>query len=87
MDSNEYSGNVRDKPRREKERSNLKVAFGENIVRLSLLEGIFKDLYKQVVLPRILEIISSNKDVISQQYLMDCIVQAISDEYHFHKLD
>lgn len=31
--------------------------------------------------------ITSTKDAMSQQYLMDCIIQAFPDEYHLHSLE
>ena len=61
----QHTGSVRDKNRREKERSDLRVTVGENIVRLSSLEGISIELYKTIVLPKVLEVVTSSKDVIS----------------------
>jgi len=83
----QHTGTVRDKTKREKERSDLKVTVGENIVRLSNLQGVNLELYQSVVLPRIIEIVTSSKDAISQQYLMDCIIQAFPDDYHLHTLE
>ncbi|CAG9335271.1 unnamed protein product [Blepharisma stoltei] len=83
----QHTGSVRDKTKREKERSDLKVTVGENIVRLSNLQGVNLELYQSVVLPRIIEIVTSSKDAISQQYLMDCIIQAFPDDYHLHTLE
>jgi len=82
----QHTGSIRDKTRREKERNDLRVTVGENIVRLSSLEGVTIELYESVVLPKILEVVTSSKDLISQQYLMDCIIQAFPDEYHLHTL-
>ena len=52
----------KDKEQRELERSELRVTVGENIIRLGHLEGLNYDLYKGVVLPKILEIIVICKD-------------------------
>jgi vacuolar protein sorting-associated protein 35 len=52
----------------------LRVTVGENIIRLGNLEGITYDVYKSVVLPKILETIVICKDPMAQQYLMDCII-------------
>ena len=41
-----------------------------------MLQGVNEDLYKTVVLPRTLEQITNCKDYISQEYLMDCLIQA-----------
>ena len=83
----QHTGTGKDKPKREKERNDLRVTVGENIVRLSSLQGVTLDSYKSVVLPRTLEIVTVSKDVISQQYLMDCIIQAFPDDYHLNTLE
>ena len=54
----QYTGGVRDKKRREKERGDLRVTVGENIVRLSNLEGLNLQMYKETVLPKIMETIT-----------------------------
>mmetsp|Transcript_25612 Transcript_25612/g.4296 ORF Transcript_25612/g.4296 Transcript_25612/m.4296 type:complete len:115 (+) Transcript_25612:415-759(+) len=61
----QYTGGVRDKKRREKERNDLRVTVGENIVRLSNLEGMNLSVYKETVLPKILETITSSNDLIA----------------------
>lgn len=43
----------------------LKVTIGENVTRLSNLEGVSLETYKTKVLPEIMNIITSNKDSIS----------------------
>jgi vacuolar protein sorting-associated protein 35 len=83
----QHTGGIKDKAKREKERNDLKVTVGENIVRLSSLEGITLEAYTNVVLPRSLEVILSSKDAIAQQYLMDCMIQAFPDNYHLHNLN
>ena len=60
---------------------------GENIIRLGHLEGLTYDLYRSVVLPKILEMIVICKDPMAQQYLMDCIIQVFPDEYHLQSLE
>jgi vacuolar protein sorting-associated protein 35 len=65
----------KDKKTREKERLDLRILVGTNLVRLSQLEGLDIEEYKFHGLPRILEEIISCKDVIAQSYLMDCIIQ------------
>jgi len=82
----QHSG-PKDKAQREAERNELNMVVGENIVRLSSLEGVDMEMYKNIVLPRLLELIHNCKDAISQQYLMDCIIQVFSDEYHLHTLE
>lgn len=50
---------------REKERIDLKMIIGENIVRLSDLEGVNVEVYKENVLPKLLEIVLNSKDHVS----------------------
>ncbi|CAN6457223.1 unnamed protein product [Victoria cruziana] len=44
-------------------------------------------MYKETVLPRILEQVVNCKDEIAQYYLMDCIIQVFPDEYHLQTLE
>lgn len=83
----QHTGNSTDINKREKERNDLRVTVGENIVRLSSLQGVNQELYQNIVLPKILEVVTSSKDAISQQYLLDCIIQAFPDAYHLHTLE
>ena len=80
-------GNNKDKRKREKERQDLKLLVGTNLVRLSQLEGLDINEYKNNTLPKILEQIVSCKDTIAQSYLMDCIIQVFPDEYHLITLE
>ena len=76
---------------RERERRDLKILIGENINRLSSLEGLSNELYKDKILPKLIEIIldrTDNKfDPLAQQYLMECIIQAFPDEYNIQCMD
>lgn len=74
------------KHRREKERRELRVLVGFNLVRLSQLEGVDKHAYQQVILPRILNIILSFKEPLAQEYLLGVIVQVFPDEFHLFTL-
>lgn len=67
---------------REKERNELKVLVGENITRLSSLQGLTLQIYQEEVLPKIINILLDSKDQLSQQYLMECIIHAFSDDYN-----
>lgn len=55
----------KDKEMREVERNELRVTVGENIIRLSSLEGLTYEIYKTTVLPKILEIIVICKDTLA----------------------
>jgi vacuolar protein sorting-associated protein 35 len=83
----QHTGAVRDKTRRDQERNDLRVTVGENLVRLANLQGVNIDNYSALVLPKVLEVIKSSKDVMSQQYLMDCIIQAFPDDFHLRTLE
>ena len=67
---------------REKERNELKILVGENITRLSSLNGMTSELYQNTILPKIITILLDSKDELSQQYLMECIIHAFPDEYN-----
>ena len=77
---------------RDRERVDLKILIGENINRLSSLEGLTCDLYKDKILPKLIDIIfdkaNTNKaDPLAQQYIMECIIQAFPDEYNVNCMD
>ena len=50
---------------REVERNELRVTVGENIIRLSGLEGLTYEIYNATVLPKILEIVVACKDTLA----------------------
>ena len=83
----QHLSSSKDKEQREIERNELRVTVGENIIRLGHLEGMTYDIYRSVVLPKILEIVVICKDTMAQQYLMDCIIQVFPDEYHLQSLE
>jgi len=72
---------------REKERNELKVLVGENIIRLASLNGLSLEIYKNEVLNKMITILLESKDQLSQQYLMECIIHAFPDEYNIHCMD
>ena len=72
---------------RDKERGELKILIGENINRLSSLEGLSLEMYKEKILPKLIEILLENRDALSQQYIMECIIQAFPDEYNIQCMD
>ncbi|KAL5754415.1 hypothetical protein ACOSP7_022635 [Xanthoceras sorbifolium] len=83
----QHQGPAREKDRREKERSELRDLVGKNLHVLSQIEGVDLDMYKETVLPRVLEQVVNCKDDIAQYYLMDCIIQVFPDEYHLQTLE
>ncbi|CAN0906197.1 Vacuolar protein sorting-associated protein 35B [Linum grandiflorum] len=72
---------------REKERTELRDLVGKNLHILSQLEGVDLDVYRENVLPRVLEQVVNCKDELAQYYLMDCIIQVFPDEYHLQSLE
>lgn len=83
----QHQGHSSERTRREKEREELKILVGTNLVRLSQLESATLDTYQRLILPGILEQVVSCRDAIAQEYLMECIIQVIPDEFHLLTLD
>ncbi len=83
----QHQGALRDLGRREQDRKNLKQLVGTTLVRLSQMEGVDTKIYTEMVLPKIIEITVNCKDVIAQQYLMDCIIQVFPSEFHLVTLE
>ncbi|VDN83018.1 unnamed protein product [Brugia pahangi] len=82
----QHQGPSREKDKRERERRELRILVGTNLVRLSQLENLNINSYRKIVLPGILEQAVSCKDAISQEYLMECVIQVFPDEYHLATL-
>lgn len=74
------------KKRRERERNDLRILVGTNLVRISQLEGVTSKIYGEAILPRVLDHVVVVGDPLSQAYLMDCLVQVFPDEYHIETL-
>lgn len=83
----QHQGHSSERPRREKEREELKILVGTNLVRLSQLDSASLDVYQRLILPGILEQVVSCRDAIAQEYLMECIIQVFPDEFHLQTLD
>nr|CAD1827914.1 unnamed protein product [Ananas comosus var. bracteatus] len=83
----QHQGPFREKEKREKERNELRDLVGKNLHVLSQIEGVDLDMYKESVLPRVLEQVVNCKDELAQFYLMDCIIQVFPDEYHLQTLE
>ncbi|KAF3536196.1 hypothetical protein F2Q69_00020828, partial [Brassica cretica] len=78
-------GTVREK--QEKERNEFRDLVGKNLHVLGQIEGVHLEMYKETVLPRILEQVVNCKDDFAQYYLMECIIQVFPDEYHLQTLE
>ena len=83
----QHQGGISDKMKREKERRELGLLVGMNLICLSQLDGLDKTMYSEEVLPRILEQVVNCKDQIAQQYLIDAIIQVFPDDFHLETLE
>ncbi|MGH0143968.1 UNVERIFIED_CONTAM: hypothetical protein FKN15_002310 [Acipenser sinensis] len=83
----QHQGHSRDREKRERERQELRILVGTNLVRLSQLEGVNVEKYKQIVLSGILEQVVNCRDALAQEYLMECIIQVFPDEFHLQTLN
>jgi len=75
------------KTKLEEERVQLGTLVGKNLSLLGLLDGLTVGFYRSDVLPRILNQIKLCNDPMAQQYLMEVIVLAFSDDFHLKTLD
>ncbi|KAJ2484569.1 retromer complex subunit Vps35 [Coemansia sp. RSA 2320] len=78
----QHQGLSRDKERREAERRDLRTLVGSNLLRLASLGGVSRSTYEVTILPRLLNQVVSCRDTLAQEYLMEALVQAFSDEWH-----
>ena len=83
----QHQGHSRERDRRERERMELRILVGTNLVRLSQLDNIDVEIYKSTVLPGVLEQVVSCRDAIAQEYLMECVIQVFPDEMHLTTLN
>ena len=78
----QHVGPASGRTRREGERQELRDLVGKNLLAIAQLEGVDLDLYRERVLPRILEQVVNCKDELAQPYLLDVLIQVFPDEYH-----
>lgn len=83
----QHQGHTREKERREKERLELRILVGTNLVRLAQLEGLDIGIYQKEVLPNVMEQVIKCRDAIAQEYLMECVIQVFPDEFHLQTLN
>ena len=81
----QHQGHSREREQRTKERQELQLLVGSNLVRLSQLVDM--DTYKSTILQPLLEQVVQCRDVLAQEYLLEVITQVFPDEYHLHTLD
>ncbi|EOD46124.1 putative vacuolar protein sorting-associated protein 35 protein [Neofusicoccum parvum UCRNP2] len=80
----QHQGHSREREQRTKERQELQLLVGSNLVRLSQLVDL--ENYKKILGP-LLEQVVQCRDVLAQEYLLDVIIQVFPDEFHLHTLD
>ncbi|ORM39400.1 Vacuolar protein sorting-associated protein 35B [Babesia sp. Xinjiang] len=83
---NDGCTSLMDQRRRDKQRLELGLLVGANLVRMAQLERLDSEFYTNIALPKILEEIAATRDVAAKKYLLDCLIQAFSDEYHLKSL-
>ncbi|MCJ1310254.1 Vacuolar protein sorting-associated protein 35 [Agyrium rufum] len=81
----QHQGHSREREQRTKERQELQLLVGSNLVRLSQLVDL--DAYKTVILQPVLEQVVQCRDVLAQEYLLEVITQVFPDEFHLNTLD
>ena len=82
----QHQGPVREREAREKERLELRILVGTNLMQLSKLDGVDLQMYSGTVLPNILEQVVNCKDALAQQYLMECVAQVFPTDFHIPTL-
>ncbi|KAF2872161.1 vacuolar protein sorting-associated protein 35 [Massariosphaeria phaeospora] len=80
----QHQGHSREREQRTKERKELQLLVGSNLVRLSQLVDL--ENYKKILNP-LLEQIVQCRDVLAQEYLLEVVTQVFPDEFHLHTLD
>lgn len=83
----QHDGTAKEMELREKERLELRLLVGSNIATLSRLVGASIQVYRDNVLPAVLEQIVTCQDPIAQEYLSDCVAQVFPDEFQLDTLD
>lgn len=81
----QHQGHSREREQRIRERKELQLLVGSNIVRLSQLVDL--ETYKTSILGPLLEQVVQCRDVLAQEYLLEVITQVFPDEFHLHTLD
>ncbi|KEZ46823.1 hypothetical protein SAPIO_CDS0132 [Scedosporium apiospermum] len=81
----QHQGHSREREQRSRERKELQLLVGSNIVRLSQLVDL--ETYKNSILGPLLEQVVQCRDVLAQEYLLEVITQVFPDEFHLHTLD
>ncbi|AMD22480.1 HHL290Cp [Eremothecium sinecaudum] len=82
----QHYGPLKERELRTRERKELQILIGSNLVRLSQVLEDDCEMYCDLILPQLLEQIIQCRDVVSQEYLLDVICQVFPDEFHMATL-
>jgi vacuolar protein sorting-associated protein 35 len=82
----QFQGRLRDFDKRKQERSHIRMLIGKNLVYLSNLgeTRLSQEIYNNQVLPVLLSQAIASRDIVTQDYLFECIVQVYNDEFHLN---
>ncbi|KPI89553.1 vacuolar sorting-associated-like protein [Leptomonas seymouri] len=69
------------------ERRAMCVLVGMNLVRISQLDGITREVYTATLLPQLLSIMVRYCEPLAQQYLFEVLIQVLPDEFHLFSID
>ncbi|SJM84684.1 probable Vacuolar protein sorting-associated protein 35 [Zygosaccharomyces bailii] len=83
----QHQGPLREREQRTKERKELQILVGSQLVRLSQILDDNLEIYKDRILPVVLEQVVQCRDVVSQEYLLEVVCQVFPDEFHLATLD
>lgn len=83
----QHQGPLRERDQRTKERKELQILIGSQLVGLSQIIDDNLTVYENEILPIILEQIIQCRDVVCQEYLYDIICQVFPDEFHMKTLE
>ncbi|CCK69226.1 retromer subunit VPS35 KNAG_0C01130 [Huiozyma naganishii CBS 8797] len=90
----QYQGPLKERDLRTKERKELQILVGSQLLRLSqVIESEEADqeenftVYCEKILPGILEQMVQSRDVICQEYLFDIVCQVFPDNYHLETVE
>lgn len=83
----QHQGPLREREQRTKERKELQILIGSQLVRLSQIVDDNLKIYRDRILPVVLEQVVQCRDVVSQEYLLEVVCQVFPDEFHLATLD
>ena len=83
----QHQGPLRERDQRTKERKELQILVGSQLVQLSQIVDDDVKLYSDTILPVVLEQLIQCRDVVCQEYLYDVICQVFPDYFHYLTLD